>query len=103
MPLVTLTVRQPKSAEFRAAVLDAVHAALVSSGVPATDLFQRVLEQLGKLVLRRRPPHPHLTVAQEARFNMRTLTRVPRPGSLAICHSPPMALARWRMLASPNP
>jgi len=31
---VTLTVRQPKSAEFRAAVLDAVHAALVSSAFP---------------------------------------------------------------------
>jgi len=44
MPLVTLTVRQPKSAAFKAGVLDAVHAALVSSGVPATDKFQRVIE-----------------------------------------------------------
>ena len=44
MPLVNLTVRKPKSASFKAGVLDAVHAALVSSGVPATDLFQRVLE-----------------------------------------------------------
>ena len=44
MPLVTLTVRKPKSAEFKAAVLDAVHAALVSSGVPSADRFQRVLE-----------------------------------------------------------
>ena len=44
MPLVTLTVRKPKSASFKAKVLDAVHAALVSSGVPATDRFQRVLE-----------------------------------------------------------
>ena len=44
MPLVTLTVRKPKSVAFKAGVLDAVHAALVSSGVPATDLFQRVLE-----------------------------------------------------------
>ena len=44
MPLVTLTVRQPKSATFKADVLDAVHAALVSSGVPATDKFQRVIE-----------------------------------------------------------
>ena len=41
MPLVTLTVRKPKSAEFKAAVLDAVHAALVSTGVPAADRFQR--------------------------------------------------------------
>jgi phenylpyruvate tautomerase PptA (4-oxalocrotonate tautomerase family) len=44
MPLVTLTVRKPKSTAFKAAVLDAVHGALVSSGVPAADKFQRVLE-----------------------------------------------------------
>jgi phenylpyruvate tautomerase PptA (4-oxalocrotonate tautomerase family) len=44
MPLVTLTVRKPKTAEFKSAVLDAVHGALVSTGVPATDKFQRVLE-----------------------------------------------------------
>lgn len=44
MPLVTLTVRKPKSAAFKSAVLDGVHSALVSSGVPPTDLFQRVLE-----------------------------------------------------------
>lgn len=44
MPLVTLTVRRPKSTELKATVLDAVHAALVSSGVPATDKFQRVIE-----------------------------------------------------------
>jgi phenylpyruvate tautomerase PptA (4-oxalocrotonate tautomerase family) len=44
MPLVTLTVRKPKTAAFKASVLDAVHAALVASGVPAADKFQRVLE-----------------------------------------------------------
>ncbi|WP_024869802.1 tautomerase family protein [Pseudoxanthomonas suwonensis] len=44
MPLVTVTVRKPKTAAFKAGVLDAVHAALVESGVPATDRFQRVLE-----------------------------------------------------------
>jgi phenylpyruvate tautomerase PptA (4-oxalocrotonate tautomerase family) len=44
MPLVTLTVRKPKSAAFKASVLEAVHAALVSSGVPPTDRFHRVLE-----------------------------------------------------------
>ena len=44
MPLVTLTVRKPKSTEFKSVVLDAVHAALVASGVPATDKFQRVIE-----------------------------------------------------------
>ena len=44
MPLVTLTVRKPKSEAFKTKVLDAVHAALVSSGVPAADRFQRVIE-----------------------------------------------------------
>ena len=44
MPLVTLTVRKPKSSAFKATVLDAVHSALVSSGVPVADLFQRVIE-----------------------------------------------------------
>lgn len=44
MPLVTLTVRKPKPAGFKNAVLDAVHASLQHIGVPPTDLFQRVLE-----------------------------------------------------------
>jgi len=44
MPLVTITVRKPKSRDFKAGVLDAVHTALVSSGVPPADKFQRVLE-----------------------------------------------------------
>jgi phenylpyruvate tautomerase PptA (4-oxalocrotonate tautomerase family) len=44
MPMITLTVRKPKSASFKASVLDAVHAAIVSAGVPPTDKFQRVLE-----------------------------------------------------------
>jgi len=44
MPLVTLTVRKPKDAAFKHKVLDAVHACLVTTGVPAADLFQRVFE-----------------------------------------------------------
>lgn len=44
MPIVTITVRKPKTSEFKNTVLDAVHAALVSSGVPAADKFQRVIE-----------------------------------------------------------
>lgn len=44
MPFVTLTVRKPKSTEFKDKVLAAVHAALVATGVPDTDRFQRVLE-----------------------------------------------------------
>jgi phenylpyruvate tautomerase PptA (4-oxalocrotonate tautomerase family) len=44
MPLVTITVLKPKTAEFKDSVLSAVHDALVGSGVPPTDRFQRVLE-----------------------------------------------------------
>lgn len=44
MPLVTLTVRKPKNAAFKSALLGAVHAALVASGVPEKDRFHRVLE-----------------------------------------------------------
>ena len=44
MPLITLTVVKPKSAEFKSGVLAAVHAALIASGVPEADRFQRVLE-----------------------------------------------------------
>jgi phenylpyruvate tautomerase PptA (4-oxalocrotonate tautomerase family) len=44
MPFVTLTVRKPKTTEFKDEVFAAVHAALVATGVPDTDRFQRVLE-----------------------------------------------------------
>jgi len=67
MPLVTLTVRKPKSAEFKAAVLDAVHAALVSSGVPAADRFQRVLE-LAEGDFRFDPAYPDLQSPRDADF-----------------------------------
>jgi len=67
MPLVTLTVRQPKSAAFKASVFDAVHGALVASGVPATDKFQRVLE-LGAEDFRFDPGYPDLTAARNEDF-----------------------------------
>lgn len=44
MPLVTLTLRKQRPAAVKSAILDAVHAALVASGVPETDRFHRVLE-----------------------------------------------------------
>ena len=44
MPLVTLTMRRGKDAAFKSAVLNAVHNALVASGVPQADRFHRVLE-----------------------------------------------------------
>ncbi|MCW5658480.1 MAG: tautomerase family protein [Burkholderiaceae bacterium] len=44
MPIVTVTVRKPKSAEFKATVLSAVHEALVGIGASPSDRFHRVLE-----------------------------------------------------------
>ena len=67
MPLVTLTVRKPQSAEFKNVVLDAVHAALVSSGVPAADRFQRVLE-LDEADFRFDPAYPDLARQRTADF-----------------------------------
>jgi hypothetical protein len=43
MPLITLTVRKPKTPAFKAARLDGAHAA-VAAGVPAADRFQRAPE-----------------------------------------------------------
>jgi phenylpyruvate tautomerase PptA (4-oxalocrotonate tautomerase family) len=42
MPLVTVTLRRPRDRAFKRAVLDAVHGALVATGVPEADRFQRV-------------------------------------------------------------
>jgi phenylpyruvate tautomerase PptA (4-oxalocrotonate tautomerase family) len=44
MPIVTITVRKPKTSEFKNAVLDAAAAALVGAGVNPNDRFHRVIE-----------------------------------------------------------
>jgi len=58
-----------------------------------------------RMIVRQNDADPafHHRRHQAARFAMRTLTRVPCPGWLSICHSPPIAPARWRMLESPKP
>jgi len=67
VPLVTLTVRRPQSPEFKSAVLGAVHQSLVASGVPPTDLFQRVLE-LDEADFRYDPAYPDLARPRSADF-----------------------------------
>ena len=42
--MVTVTVQKPKTTEFKDKVLSAVHDALMASGVPIADRFQRVFE-----------------------------------------------------------
>jgi phenylpyruvate tautomerase PptA (4-oxalocrotonate tautomerase family) len=44
MPIVTVTLRKPKTAAFKKTVLDAVHAALVASGANPKDRFHRIVE-----------------------------------------------------------
>ncbi|MEN9866523.1 MAG: hypothetical protein RL748_2113 [Pseudomonadota bacterium] len=67
MPIVTVTVQKPKSAEFKTTVLDAIHAALVAGGVPATDRFQRVLE-LSPEDFRFDPSYPDLSSERNSDF-----------------------------------
>jgi hypothetical protein len=67
MPLITLTVRKPKSNAFKTTMLDAVHAALVSSGVPATDRFQRVIE-LAAEDFRFDPTYPDVKTERNEEF-----------------------------------
>jgi phenylpyruvate tautomerase PptA (4-oxalocrotonate tautomerase family) len=67
MPLVTLTVRKPKTTEFKHKVLDAVHAALAGAGVPETDKFQRVLE-LEEDDFRFDPGYPDVAGARNGDF-----------------------------------
>jgi len=67
MPLITLSVQKPKSTEFKSAVLAAVHAALVTSGVPQADRFQRVLE-LDAADFRFDPGYPDLKSQRNENF-----------------------------------
>ena len=67
MPLVMLTVREGKSSEFKSMVLDAVHGALIASGVPEKDRFQRVLE-LSADDFRFDPEYPDLTARRTEDF-----------------------------------
>ena len=67
MPLVTVTLCKGKSPEFKTAVLSAVHRALVSSGVPEADRFQRVLE-LGPDDFRFDPVYPDISAQRTDDF-----------------------------------
>jgi phenylpyruvate tautomerase PptA (4-oxalocrotonate tautomerase family) len=44
MPLITLTIRKGRPADFKRKILDSVHEALVENGVPMEDKFHRVFE-----------------------------------------------------------
>jgi phenylpyruvate tautomerase PptA (4-oxalocrotonate tautomerase family) len=67
MPLVTVTLQKPRSAEATSGILDGVHEALVANGVPETDRFQRVLE-LDARTFRYDATYPDVATARSAEF-----------------------------------
>jgi phenylpyruvate tautomerase PptA (4-oxalocrotonate tautomerase family) len=67
MPLVTVTLQQPRTPAFKSALLDGIHRCLVGAGVPATDRFQRVLELDGDN-FRFDPTYPDAANARGAEF-----------------------------------
>jgi phenylpyruvate tautomerase PptA (4-oxalocrotonate tautomerase family) len=67
MPIVTLTLQKPKTAAFKTSVLDSIHEALVSAGVPVTDRFQRVLE-LASEDIRFDSTYPDLSTPRDENF-----------------------------------
>ena len=67
MPLVTITTRAGKTPAWKRAVRDGVHRALVASGVPEADRFQRILE-LGEDDFVFDPRYPDATAARTADF-----------------------------------
>jgi phenylpyruvate tautomerase PptA (4-oxalocrotonate tautomerase family) len=69
MPLVTVTVQEPKSRAFKDAVLAGVHRALVASGVPEADRFQRVIE-LDDEGFRFDPRYPDLEAPRDANYTL---------------------------------
>lgn len=67
MPLVTVTVGKPATAQSKDALLDAIHASLVAGGVPPADRFQRVIE-LDASDFRFDPRYPDLDRPRDAGF-----------------------------------
>ena len=67
MPLITITLRRPKTVDFKNAVFDSVHGALVESGVPVDDLFQRAIE-LDAVNFRYDPRYPDAKQDRDENF-----------------------------------
>jgi phenylpyruvate tautomerase PptA (4-oxalocrotonate tautomerase family) len=67
MPLITVSVVGKRDAPYKRALLDSIQQALVASGVPATDRFQRVLE-LDRDSFVFDPRYPDLDTARDDDF-----------------------------------
>jgi hypothetical protein len=69
MPLITFTLLKGRTRKEKKNLSDAVHIALVNSGVPAGDKFHRFIE-LDKENLIYDPNYPELTVPRTENFVM---------------------------------
>lgn len=67
MPIVTVTLRKPKSLEFKTNLLDSVYAALVKAGFEERDRFYRLLE-LGADDFGYHPTFPDVTTSRNEDF-----------------------------------
>lgn len=67
MPLVTITLLTGKSAAEKRAIADAIHDALVQSGVPQNDRFQRFIE-LNREDFIFDPTYPNLAETRSEHF-----------------------------------
>jgi 5-carboxymethyl-2-hydroxymuconate isomerase len=73
MPLVTLTTANGTASADIDGLLDAVHSALISVGVPEADRFHRVF-RVEPTALRFHPTYPDLTQARSGRFVLIEIT-----------------------------
>lgn len=67
MPLITITLHKGRTAQEKRSIADAIHDALVLSGVPQTDRFQRFIE-LSEEDFIYDPTYPNLAQARSQKF-----------------------------------
>jgi phenylpyruvate tautomerase PptA (4-oxalocrotonate tautomerase family) len=67
MPLITITLHKGRTAQEKRTIADAIHSALVQSGVPLADRFQRFIE-LGEDDFIYDPTYPNLAEARSDKF-----------------------------------
>lgn len=67
MPLVTVTLQQGRTPDFKRSILDGVHRSLAENGVPEADRFQRVLELSGD-DFRYDPRYPDVATTRGPQF-----------------------------------
>ncbi len=67
MPLITITLHKGRTSSEKRAIADSIHDALVQSGIPQTDRFQRFLELSADDFIYD-PTYPNLADARSEKF-----------------------------------